>query len=122
MRYNIKGTNLEVTPENRAYVEKRLASLDKFVGNLEAARADIELKFKPLWDGRRYYVEFMFYEPGLPERLRIEARGDILYEAIDLAAAELFREMTKTKRKRLDIFRRSAVKVKEYLRGWRDKF
>lgn len=122
MRYNIKGTNLAVTLENRAYVEKKLGSLDKFVGDLDAARVDVELKFEPLWDGQRYYAELMFYEPGLSEPLRAEARGDALHEAIDLVAGELFRELTKTKRKRLDVFRRSAVKVKEYLRGWRDKF
>lgn len=122
MRYNIKGTGVSVTPENRSYVEKKLGGLDKFVGNLEAARADVELKFKPLWDGKKYYVEFMFYEPGLPKPLRAEARGDALYEAIDLASAELFRNLTQTKKKKIDVFRRSAVKVKEYLRGWRDKF
>ena len=122
MRYNIKGTGIEVTTENRAYVEKKLASLDKFVGDLSAARADVELKFKPLWDGHKYSAEFMYHEPGIPASLRAEARGTTLYEAIDLASAELFRELTKTKRKKIDVFRRSAVKVKEYLRGWRDKF
>ena len=122
MRYNIKGTDIQITPENRAYVEKRLASLDKFVGNLEASRTDVELKFEALRDGQRYYAELMLHEPGLPKVLRAEARGDALYEAIDIAAAELFRNLTQTKRKRLNVFRRSAVKAKEYLRGWRDRF
>lgn len=122
MRYNIKGTDVQITAENRAYVEKKLSSLDKFVGDLQAARMDVELKFKALWDGQKYYAEFMFYEPGLPKPLRAEARGNALHEAIDIAAAELFRELTQTKKKKLQIFRRSAVKVKEYLRGWRDKF
>lgn len=122
MHYNIKGTGVSISPENRAYVEKKLASLDKFVGDLEAARTDVELKFMPLWDGKKYCAEFMLYEPGLPGPLRAEARGDALHEAIDIASAELFRNLTQTKKKKLQIFRRSAVKVKEYLRGWRDKF
>ena len=122
MRYNIKGTGVPVTPENRSYVEKKLSSLDKFVGDLAAARMDVELKYMPLWDGKKYSAEFMFYEPGLPKPLRAEARGDALHEAIDIASAELFRNLTQTKKKKLQVFRRSAVKVKEYLRGWRDKF
>lgn len=122
MRYNIQGTGVAITPENRAYVEKKLGSLDKFVKDLGAARVDVELKFKPLWDGQKYYAEFMLHEPGLPGPLRAEARGEGMHEAIDIASAELFRGLTQAKKKRLQIFRRSAVKVKEYLRGWRDKF
>lgn len=122
MQYNLKGTDVEITPEVRAYVEKKLASLDKFVGDLSAARADVELKYKALWDGRRYTAEFMYHEPGLVKPLRAEARGDALHEAIDLASAELFREMTQNKKKRTDLLRHSALRVKEYLRGWRDRF
>jgi ribosomal subunit interface protein len=121
MQYNLKGTDVSITPENRAYLEKKLASLDKFVSDLGAARVDIELQFKPLWDGRRFVAEFMLHEPG-SGTLRAEARGDALHEAIDLACAELFREMTQSKRKKQDVFRRSALKVKEYLRGLRDRF
>ena len=121
MRYNIKGTDLSITDEIRTYVEKKLDSLNKFISDIETARADIELGF--LRDeAKQYRAELMFYEPGLPKKLRAVARGDALHEAIDLASAELFRLMTQDKRKRLDIFRRSAVKVKEYLRGWRDTF
>ncbi len=118
MNYNIKGTGLNVTNELRAYVEKRLGSLDKFTR--ADARADVELELDPLRDGPRYRAEFIQHQPG-QEMLRAEAYGTTLHEAIDLAAAELFRKMTKEKKKRLQVFRRTAVRVKEYLRGWRRK-
>ena len=86
----------------------------------EAARADVELELSPLADGPRYRAEFTIHDPG-QKSLRAEAKGEALHEAIDLAAGELFAELTRSKKKRLHVFRHSAVKVKEYLRGWRNK-
>lgn len=120
MNYNIKGTELSITPELREYVEKRLMSLDKFLGDKDAARTDVELVFSPLVDGPKYRAELMVHDPG-QKVMRAEARGTALHEAIDLAAGELFGEMSRSKKKRLHVFRHSAVKVKEYLRGWRNK-
>lgn len=120
MNYNVKGTGIDITPEVRAYLDKRLAHLDKFSADLSTARADVELEFEVSQE-KRYRAELMFREPGLPAPLRAEARGEALHEAIDLAAAELFREMTREKKKRLHIWRRGAARVKEYLRGWRDR-
>jgi ribosomal subunit interface protein len=119
MNYNLKGTGISITEENRSYVEKKLNALDKLVGH--SARAEVELKFKPLWDGKRYYAEFMLHDPGHVGFLRAAERGDTLHEAIDLTLAELFSELTRAKRKKLNVFRRSAVKVKEYLRGLRGR-
>ena len=118
MNYAIKGTGVNITDELRGYVEKRLQSLDKFAH--KDSRMEVELGHEALHDGPQYRAEFMHIQPG-EDLSRAEARGTTLHEAIDLAAAELFRQMSGRKRKRLQVFRRTAVKVKEYLRGWRDK-
>ena len=115
MQYNIKGTGVQITPELRDYLEKRLRSLDKFAN--ADARVDIELGYQASQE-KMYRAEFMFYEPGLHAPLRAQGRGGALHEAIDLAEAELFRELTRVKKKRLHLLRRSAARVKEYLRGW----
>lgn len=120
MNYNIKGTGIPITDELRAYAEKRLASLDKFLNDKEAARTDVELELSPLVDGPKYRAEMMLHDPGA-RVMRAEARGTALHEAIDLAAGELFSELTRSKKKRLHLLRHGAVKVKEYLRGWRTK-
>ena len=111
---------MQITDEIRTYVEKKLASLDKFISDLDAARADVEVEFMR-GEAQMYRAEFMIHDPVLKEIMRAEARGASLHEAIDIAVAEVFEELTRTKKKKIDLFRRSAVRVKEYLRGWRRK-
>lgn len=118
MNYAIKGTEVNITDELRSYVEKRLQSLDKFGGG--AARAEVELAYQELHDGPRYRAELMYHEPG-EELKRAEARGTTLHEAIDVAGAELLRQLSASKQKKHDVFRRTALRVKEYLRGWRTR-
>ena len=119
MNYNIKVTEVHLTDEIRGYLEKKLAHLDKFVQNVSAARADVELQYLPN-EAKMYRAEVMLFEPSLKQPLRVEATGGALYEVIDKAAGELASELTRTKKKKLQNFRHSAVKVKEFLRGWRD--
>ncbi len=45
MNYNLKGTNLQITPEIREYLEKKLGNLDKVLFEVETARADVELQY-----------------------------------------------------------------------------
>lgn len=118
MHYNIKGTGVDITDEIRAYVEKRLNTLDKYTN--DAARVDLELEFLK-GEAKMYRTEMMLHVPGLPP-LRAEATGSVLHESVDIAVGEMTRELSQGKKKRLHIFRRSAVRVKEVLRGWRDKF
>lgn len=117
MNYAIKATNLQLTDEIRSYVEKRLSHLDKMAK--DSARCDVELEHSQLSEGPQYRAELMYHEPG-EELRRSEASGATLHEAIDLAAGDLVRDVTQGKKKRQQVFRRTAVKVKEYLRGWRD--
>jgi ribosomal subunit interface protein len=117
MQHNLKGTNLDLTPEIRAYVEKKLAGLDKFLNEGPAARADVELEYLKS-EERTYRAELMLHDGKV---VRAEARGRALHEAIDKAAGELFTELTRGKKKRVRTLRHSAAKVKEYLRGWRNK-
>lgn len=116
MNYAIKGTEVAISDEIRSYIEKRLASLDKFAS--DAARVDVELEHQGVYNGPKYRAEFMYHEPG-HELRRSEARGTTLHEAIDLAVGNLVGELSRAKKKRLHTVRRTAVKVKEYLRGWR---
>lgn len=118
VNYAIKGTNLAITPEIRSYVEKRLGALDKFAPDV--ARVDAEVGHEALYDGPKYRAEFMYHAPG-EELARAESRGTTLHEAIDLAAGELLRATSTRKKKNLQVFRRTAVKVKEFIRGWRTK-
>ncbi len=121
MNYNLKGTDLELTSEIRAYLEKKLGSLEKFISDKEAARADVELHFSR-GEEKTYRAEIMIHDPRLKAPLRAEARGQSLHEAIDLTVGELSGGLTRAKKKRLHNVRRGAAAVKDMLRGFRDRF
>lgn len=118
MNYNIKGTEVPVTDELRAYVERQLARADKFVAGDTTAHADVELQY--LADGRsgKYRAEFTLSIGG--QIYRVERWGSAMHEAIDLAGGDFVHELSREKKKRHSMFRRTAVRVKEYVRGWRD--
>lgn len=120
MNYNIKGTEVSITPELREYVEKRLAAhVDKFLARDSTAHADVELQYAPVRDGGRYRAEFTITASSA--LYRAEEWGTSMHEAIDLAVSRLTEELTRNKKKRLHVLRRGSMRVKEFLRGWRNK-
>lgn len=118
MNYNIKGTDIVITDELRGYIEKKLATFEKFLSNAAAARADVELQFL-VGEAKTYRAELMIHDPGMKAPLRAEARGHTLHETFDLVTDELFTELTRAKKKRLHLIRRGAARVKDILRGFR---
>ncbi len=114
--YNIKGTALDITPELREYVEKKLDNLDTMFAHDDAVRTDVELEFLR-GEAQTYRAEFMLHAAHLAEPLRTEVTGRTLHEAIDGATSELVREAGRTKKKKIHVLRRGAAKVKEFLRG-----
>ena len=117
MQHNLKGTNIDLTQEIRAYIDKKLSGLDSLLQNGSSARADVELEYL-VSEGRAYRAELMLRDGGL---VRAEARGRTLHDAFDQAVQELFLELSRGKKKRIHTLRHSAARVKEYLRGWRNK-
>lgn len=117
VNYNIKGTGLEITDELRSYAEKKLQHAEKFLKGETTAHIDVELEHSAVRDGDRYRAEFTLSVGG--EVYRAESWGETLHAAIDVATDDLARELGREKKKRLHVVRRSALKIKEYLRGWR---
>lgn len=117
MNHNIKASGIELTTELRDYVEKKLAQEDKFLARDSTAHVDIELQFAEGEREKQYRAEFTAEtKHGL---YRAEARGYSMYEAVDAALSDLTREITSAKKKRMRVFRHSAGRVKEFLRGFR---
>jgi len=116
MNYNLKVSNVDASDEVRSYLERKLETLDKLLGKREqSVRADIELAYLKT-EEKQYYAECTLRD-GVS--LRAKALGSSLHEAIDKLVAELSHELTRAHKKRLHVLRHSAVRVKEYLRGWR---
>jgi ribosomal subunit interface protein len=116
---NIKVTGLELTPELHEYVDKKLAHAEKFVNGDTAAHADIELEHKPQGRSKKYRAECTLALSG--GVYRISEWGETMHEALDVMVGELVRELTQDKKRRLHTLRKSASRVKEYLRGWRSR-
>ncbi|OGC86226.1 ribosomal subunit interface protein [Candidatus Adlerbacteria bacterium RIFCSPHIGHO2_02_FULL_54_18] len=117
--YNIKGTGVEVSDELRDYVERRLRNTEKFLQGDSAAHVDVELEYHAMRDGEKYRAEFTVRASG--GLYRTESWGGSMHAAIDLAIAQLQNELSRDKKKRLHLVRRSAQRVKDYLRGLRNK-
>lgn len=117
MQHNLKGANLTLTEEIRSYIDKKLGGFENFLQDASSARTDIELEYRES-EEKSYRAELMLHDRQV---IRVEARGRTLHEALDKALGELFTEITRNKKKKMRVFRHSAARVKEYLRGWRNK-
>lgn len=120
MNYNLKGTNISITSELREYVEKKLTlHADKFLGGDSTAHTDVELEYQAERNGEHNRAEFTLEASG--KVYRASAWGQTMHGAVDIAVGELHTELRRAKKQRLKVFRHSAVRVKEFLRGWRQK-
>lgn len=120
MNYNIKGSGLPVTDELRTYVEKKLGQADKFLGGDSTAHADVEFEHSQVRDGGKYRAEFTVSASA--QVYRAEEWGTTLHEAIDVAAAELVKELRRDKKRHIALVRRGGAIIKGVLRGLRDRF
>lgn len=116
MNINIKATNMELTEAIEGYVNKKLASLGKFIqedkisGYVEIGKTTEHHKngdvFKAEYnlqlDGKKFYA--------------VSEKSD-LYAAIDDAKEEFIRQITRTKDKKQTLYKRGATSVKKMIKG-----
>ena len=120
MRYNLKGTGISITQEIREYLEKKLSSTEKFLQDDTGAHADIELEYSQLRDGGKYRAEFTVSTHGRAHRA--EEWGSTMHEAIDTATGVLVKELRRNKSKHMRMVRHGAKQIKDFVRGFRDRF
>ena len=116
LNYNIKGTGVPITDELRGYVEKKLAHAEKFLQSDTTAHVDVELTHQDLRHGDKFCAEFTASAAGAV--YRATRWGESMHAAIDVAVDEIVAELGRDKDKRVHMMRRSATKVKEFLKGW----
>jgi putative sigma-54 modulation protein len=117
MSTNIKATNMELTGAISDYVNKRIASLDKFTGDSGATSCYVEVgkTTNHHKQGDVYRAEFNLNIKG--EKYFAEAETSDLYGAIDNAREDLYRQITSKKDKRQTLFKRGASSVKKMMKG-----
>ena len=90
----LQGTHYRVPDEIKAYLDKKLSSLDSLFPRLLDAR--VELAFdQAVKEGRPFRAEINLRVPG--KLLRAESTGGSVLEAIDIVIDEIKRELIEFK-------------------------
>lgn len=100
MKINIKGTNLDLTPSIKEYIEMRVIPLEKFLGDTELAndilaRVEIARTTNHHNKGDVYRAEINI--DIMKNIARAESVGDDIRAAIDEAASKVQRQLVKYK-------------------------
>lgn len=107
---------MELTAPIREYVEKKIASLEKFIQNDTATvRVEVGKTTNHHKNGEVYKAEIIINAGG--ERLYALAEREDLYGAIDEARDDIYRTVTSRKSKKNTLFIRGASSVKKMLKG-----
>lgn len=113
MRKTIKATQFELTPAISEYIEKKLVSpIEKIVGQDDSVIVDIEVGRTTAHHKHGNVFRAEVNVNGKKMSLRAEESHVDLYGAIDLVRDEIVRAIEQTTKKRKDIVRRSAARIK----------
>ncbi|HRH21596.1 MAG TPA: ribosome-associated translation inhibitor RaiA [bacterium] len=102
MQVQIKATGLTLTPAIREYIEEKIASLDKYLGDIAVTNCDfkIEMTTKHHNKGDIFLAEVNLAVPG--DLLVIEKTEADLYKAIDKVKDHLLEAVKRYKDRRLE--------------------
>ena len=103
MRYNIRGSKMEVTDAIKNYVEDKIGKLDKYFENPDEITASVLIKESGINDKVEVTI------PIKTTILRAEVSTKDLYEAIDLVVEKLERQIRKNKTRMNKINKESIV-------------
>lgn len=103
MRYNIRGSKMEVTDSIRNYIEEKLCKLDKYFENPDEITASVLVRESGINDKVEVTI------PIKTTILRAEVSTKDLYEAIDLVVEKLERQIRKNKTRMNKINKESIV-------------
>jgi ribosomal subunit interface protein len=115
--YSIKTTNFEMTPDVQAYLDEKLATLDKYIEkDDESVKCDVEIgkTTEHHQSGSIFMVEV---NVSLGKKLlRAVANEESVFAAIDAVKDEISKSLRRNKDKELSMLRRGGAKIKEFLR------
>lgn len=119
MQLRLKATNITATPATKSYLEKRLATLQKYwKGDPDTVMLDVELAqtTKHHQQGPIFMCEITVTMPQ--RQLRAVAHEADLYAAIDTVKDELRRQLVESKDKQETLYRRGSAMMKRLMRRW----
>jgi len=114
---HIKALDMELTDAISKYIKEKLSHLDKFIDpNDEDVECDVRVSqtTKHHVSGNIFKAELTLHTSG--KNYGARAENENLYAAIDDLKDQVQRKMTTHKDKKLSLFKRGAIKIKEMLR------
>ena len=121
MKINIKATGIGLTPAIEDYIDKKVASLEKFFRNTGEVLVQVEVgkTTRHHKSGDIFKAEIHIKSPG--EEFYATVNKDNLYAAIDEVKDEIVRELTSRHKKALRLFRKGGLRIKNFIKGfwWR---
>ncbi len=105
MRIVIKATNLDLTPPLKAYIDKKIGSLQKYLVRFEE-EAEVKVEVEVARTTKHHHKGNVFYAEAnarlLDTILRAEESAPDIRKAIDVVRQTLEREISKYKEKKVD--------------------
>jgi|SRR3989344_2434525 len=125
MNIKIRTINFEITPAIDQYVNKKISSLEKFLGDGQNVLCEVEIgrTTKHHKSGDIFKAEINIMRPGSKQVYALSEEQN-LYSAIDIVRDEAEREIVSQKEKRSTLVRRGGIIVKSLLKNlsnWRRK-
>lgn len=113
MKFSLKTTHLELTPDISSHLEKMMNSLDKFIEEIDSTvRAWVEIGriSQHHRSGKIYRAEVQIHLSG--KSVRSEAVAKTIFRAINEVRDELQRELKQYKEKKMVERNRGTRKLK----------
>ncbi|MDO8562113.1 MAG: HPF/RaiA family ribosome-associated protein [bacterium] len=123
MDLRVKATDYKLTPEASDYLDGRLSTLEKFLGdNPELVRCEVELgraAGRPKHGKNLWFAEMSIVRPG---RDRIYARNNAesVNAAIDDVKEEVERQLLRDRQLHRRVFRKGGAMLKNIMRFGRE--
>jgi len=116
MNFNVKATQIDLTPELSDYLDKRLAALKKLIGEDAEVVAYVELAKTTNHhkSGDLFQAEMNFKAFG--KSFFAKGEGDDIRSAIDVMRDEILEEVRSWKDKQESLVKRGGAKEKEIVR------
>ena len=117
MATNIKATGIDLTPAITDYVNKKIESIQKFVGADQDISIYVEVgkTTKHHKQGDYFKAEFDVKIEG--ESFFTSSEKSDLYKAIDDSKDEIVRRIMNFKKRKNTLFKRGSMSVKKMLKG-----
>ena len=111
MELQITGKNMELKPEVRRYVERKVGKLNRYLPNIIASKVEV---FEEKTKSPRQHFVVQATVDSSTSSLRGEARGEDLFTAIDKIAVVMSRQIEHHKGKLYDKGRGNSLARSEF--------